>query len=224
MSVCFLAGFDKSNMKWNIYHLVSWLDITESRHTLVEWILTWVDVSCCAQYTCFWHALYLVRMVKPSWVLLSSCVRVPTLNVEVIMTALMESATWTALQKMATAQTLWTQRGKSGRIQQLFKLYEIEITTVRSYFQALYSEVWFGSFVERKTHQTLNILIANPSQMTCSTSASVISGEEQFEDYGESEDVEFTPSSPCPEEDTRTNGFSDLGSSLPSRWIVSWVT
>lgn len=57
------------------------------------------------------------------------------------MTALMESATWTALQKMATAQTLWTQRGKSGRIQQLFKLYEIEITTVRSYFQALYSEV-----------------------------------------------------------------------------------
>lgn len=58
--------------------------------------------------------------------------------------------------------------------------------------------------------------------MTCSTSASVISGEEQFEDYGESEDVEFTPSSPCPEEDTRTNGFSDLGSSLPSRWIY-WV-
>eukprot|EP00066_Takifugu_rubripes_P012647 XP_011601913.1 PREDICTED: rab11 family-interacting protein 4A-like [Takifugu rubripes] len=43
------------------------------------------------------------------------------------------------------------------------------------------------------------------SQMTCSTSASVISGEEQLEDYGESEDVEFTPSSPCPEEDTRPN-------------------
>ncbi|XP_054464282.1 rab11 family-interacting protein 4A isoform X1 [Anoplopoma fimbria] len=49
-----------------------------------------------------------------------------------------------------------------------------------------------------------------------SASASVISGEEQFEDYGEGEDVDFTPSSPCPEEDTRTNGFSDLGSSLPS--------
>lgn len=50
-----------------------------------------------------------------------------------------------------------------------------------------------------------------------SASASVISEEEQFEDYGEGEDVEFTtPSSPCPEEDTRTNGFSDLGSSLPS--------
>uniref|UniRef100_A0A674NLA0 RAB11 family interacting protein 4 (class II) a n=1 Tax=Takifugu rubripes TaxID=31033 RepID=A0A674NLA0_TAKRU len=75
--------------------------------------------------------------------------------------------------------------------------------------------IWgeFSCFVYRKT---LYILIFNPSQMTCSTSASVISGEEQFEDYGESEDVEFTPSSPCPEEDTRTNGFSDLGSSLPS--------
>lgn len=51
---------------------------------------------------------------------------------------------------------------------------------------------------------------------TASTSAPVISGEEQFEDYGEGEDVDFTPSSPCPEEDVRTNGFSDMGSSLPS--------
>ncbi|XP_039979924.1 rab11 family-interacting protein 4A [Xiphias gladius] len=49
-----------------------------------------------------------------------------------------------------------------------------------------------------------------------SASASVISGEEQFEDYGEGEDVEFIPSSPCPEDDNRTSGFSDLGSSLPS--------
>ncbi|XP_008283951.1 rab11 family-interacting protein 4A [Stegastes partitus] len=49
-----------------------------------------------------------------------------------------------------------------------------------------------------------------------SASASVISGEEQFEDYGEGEDVDFTPSSPCPEEDTRTNGFTEMGSSLPS--------
>uniref|UniRef100_A0A4W6FU95 RAB11 family interacting protein 4 (class II) a n=1 Tax=Lates calcarifer TaxID=8187 RepID=A0A4W6FU95_LATCA len=45
----------------------------------------------------------------------------------------------------------------------------------------------------------------NPSHLTCSASASVISGEEQFEDYGEGED-----------DDNRTNGFSDLGSSLPS--------
>ncbi|KAJ3601125.1 hypothetical protein NHX12_032098 [Muraenolepis orangiensis] len=41
-------------------------------------------------------------------------------------------------------------------------------------------------------------------------------GEEQFEDYGEGEDVDLTPSSPCGEDETRTTGFSDLGSSLPS--------
>ncbi|KAM9392265.1 rab11 family-interacting protein 4A [Pholidichthys leucotaenia] len=54
------------------------------------------------------------------------------------------------------------------------------------------------------------------SQQMSPLSAPVITGEEQFEDYGEGEDVDFTPSSPCPEEDSRTNGFSDLGSSLPS--------
>lgn len=44
--------------------------------------------------------------------------------------------------------------------------------------------------------------------------------EEQFEDYGEGEDVDF--SNPCPEDDTRTNGFSGLGSSsLPSRSVVT---
>uniref|UniRef100_A0A671U4I8 RAB11 family interacting protein 4 (class II) a n=1 Tax=Sparus aurata TaxID=8175 RepID=A0A671U4I8_SPAAU len=63
---------------------------------------------------------------------------------------------------------------------------------------------------------TLPFLLYNPSRLIGSAAASVISGEEQFEDYGEGEDVDFTPSSPCPEEDTRTNGFSDLGSSLPS--------
>uniref|UniRef100_A0A8C9SYI5 RAB11 family interacting protein 4 (class II) a n=1 Tax=Scleropages formosus TaxID=113540 RepID=A0A8C9SYI5_SCLFO len=46
--------------------------------------------------------------------------------------------------------------------------------------------------------------------------ASVISAEEQFEDYGESEDVDFTPGSPGPDDETRTNGYSDLGSSVPS--------
>ncbi|KAM9779960.1 rab11 family-interacting protein 4A [Neosynchiropus ocellatus] len=39
-----------------------------------------------------------------------------------------------------------------------------------------------------------------------SATASAVSGEEQFEDYGEGEDVD----------ETRTNGFSDMGSSLPS--------
>ncbi|XP_076852878.1 rab11 family-interacting protein 4A isoform X2 [Brachyhypopomus gauderio] len=53
-------------------------------------------------------------------------------------------------------------------------------------------------------------------QLVPSGAASVISAEEQFEDYGEGEDVDFIPSSPCPDDDTRTNGFSDLGSSLPS--------
>uniref|UniRef100_A0A3B5AC44 Rab11 family-interacting protein 4A-like n=1 Tax=Stegastes partitus TaxID=144197 RepID=A0A3B5AC44_9TELE len=62
----------------------------------------------------------------------------------------------------------------------------------------------------------LYFLLCNPRHLNGSASASVISGEEQFEDYGEGEDVDFTPSSPCPEEDTRTNGFTEMGSSLPS--------
>ncbi|XP_032304126.1 rab11 family-interacting protein 4 isoform X2 [Coturnix japonica] len=40
--------------------------------------------------------------------------------------------------------------------------------------------------------------------------------EEQFEDYGEGDDVDFTPSSPCPDDETRTNAYSDLGSSVSS--------
>lgn len=52
--------------------------------------------------------------------------------------------------------------------------------------------------------------------LVSSAAASVISAEEQFEDYGEGEDVDFIPSSPCADDDIRTNGFSDLGSSLPS--------
>uniref|UniRef100_A0A8C9Z2H1 RAB11 family interacting protein 4 (class II) a n=1 Tax=Sander lucioperca TaxID=283035 RepID=A0A8C9Z2H1_SANLU len=50
----------------------------------------------------------------------------------------------------------------------------------------------------------LYFLLCNPRHLIGSASASVISGEEQFEDYGEGEDVDFTPSSPY------------LGSSLPS--------
>ncbi|KAG7273300.1 hypothetical protein CRUP_008330, partial [Coryphaenoides rupestris] len=57
----------------------------------------------------------------------------------------------------------------------------------------------------------------SPSDMGLEHSPSpvVILGEEQFEDYGEGEDVDLTPSSPC-EDETHTTGFSDLGSSLPS--------
>ncbi|XP_054460647.1 rab11 family-interacting protein 4B isoform X3 [Anoplopoma fimbria] len=40
--------------------------------------------------------------------------------------------------------------------------------------------------------------------------------EEQFEDYGEGEEPDYTPSSPCADDETRTNGYSDLGSSVPS--------
>ncbi|KAM9456921.1 rab11 family-interacting protein 4A [Clarias gariepinus] len=57
---------------------------------------------------------------------------------------------------------------------------------------------------------------SSSGQLVSSAAASVISAEEQFEDYGEGEDVDFIPSSPCADDDTRTNGFSDLGSSLPS--------
>uniref|UniRef100_A0A672PT15 Rab11 family-interacting protein 4A n=1 Tax=Sinocyclocheilus grahami TaxID=75366 RepID=A0A672PT15_SINGR len=60
------------------------------------------------------------------------------------------------------------------------------------------------------------VLLQAVFHMVSSAAASVISVEEQFEDYGEGEDVDFTPSSPIPDDDTRTNGFSDLGSSLPS--------
>ena len=56
----------------------------------------------------------------------------------------------------------------------------------------------------------------NPSVTSdLSTLSSVSLNEEQFEDYGEGEDVEYAPSSP--DDETRTNGHSDLGSSVPSR-------
>ncbi|KAJ8254418.1 hypothetical protein COCON_G00210300 [Conger conger] len=54
------------------------------------------------------------------------------------------------------------------------------------------------------------------SNLSAHSSASLVSNEEQFEDYGEGEDVDFSPSSPCPDEEMRTNGYSDLGSSVPS--------
>ncbi|XP_056136242.1 rab11 family-interacting protein 4B [Lampris incognitus] len=49
-----------------------------------------------------------------------------------------------------------------------------------------------------------------------STRSSASLNEEQFEDYGEGEEPDYTPSSPCPDDETRTNGHSDLGSSVPS--------
>lgn len=56
----------------------------------------------------------------------------------------------------------------------------------------------------------------NPSVTSdLSTLSSVSLGEEQFEDYGEVEDIDLNPSSPCLDDDTRTNLHSDL-SSVPS--------
>uniref|UniRef100_UPI0037E912A4 rab11 family-interacting protein 4B isoform X2 n=1 Tax=Semicossyphus pulcher TaxID=241346 RepID=UPI0037E912A4 len=49
-----------------------------------------------------------------------------------------------------------------------------------------------------------------------STRSSASLNEEQFEDYGEGEEPDYTPSSPCADDETRTNGYSDLGSSVPS--------
>ncbi|MEQ2203503.1 hypothetical protein XENOCAPTIV_031032 [Xenoophorus captivus] len=50
-----------------------------------------------------------------------------------------------------------------------------------------------------------------------STRSSASLNEEQFEDYGEGEEPEYAPSSPSPDDESRTNGCSDLGSSVPSR-------
>ncbi|RXN14220.1 rab11 family-interacting 4 isoform X2 [Labeo rohita] len=49
-----------------------------------------------------------------------------------------------------------------------------------------------------------------------STRSSASLNEEQFEDYGEGEDGDYTPSSPCPDDEIRINGCSDLGSSVSS--------
>ncbi|KAM8771781.1 rab11 family-interacting protein 4B isoform 3-T3 [Acanthopagrus schlegelii] len=49
-----------------------------------------------------------------------------------------------------------------------------------------------------------------------STRSSASLNEEQFEDYGEGEEPDYIPSSPCPDDEIRTNGYSDLGSSVPS--------
>lgn len=69
---------------------------------------------------------------------------------------------------------------------------------------------------------TLRSLVLTPSMTTSDLSthstASLISNEEQFEDYGEGDDVDCAPSSPCPDDETRTNVYSDLGSSVSSRW------
>ncbi|KAM9296445.1 rab11 family-interacting protein 4 isoform 2-T2 [Gastrophryne carolinensis] len=61
--------------------------------------------------------------------------------------------------------------------------------------------------------------LLNPSlslEFSGLSTGSIISNEEQFEDYGEGDDVDYTPSSPCPDDESRTNALSDLGSSVSS--------
>lgn len=145
--------------------------------------------------------MFCVRTARQSWAPPSSCVRGPTQNAARMAkaTAPMGSVTWTAARKTQTAPTPWIQHGKTGQSKQ--------------YLQRQIATLGTNPFLKIS-----NFLYH--SRLIGSASASVISGEEQFEDYGEGEDVDFTPSSPCPEDDTRTNGFSDLGSSLPSRSVV----
>ena len=183
--------------------------------------------------------VYVCRMVRPNWALPLSCVQGPTQNAVcmVRVAVLMGNVTWTAALKTATAPTLWTQHGMMGESQSIWgcpslclcecqeELYFVGICITCSPKEMKSKDpIWVRYFIWLLKKSglfltTLPFLLYNPSRLIGSAAASVISGEEQFEDYGEGEDVDFTPSSPCPEEDTRTNGFSDLGSSLPSRFV-----
>ncbi|KAM9818407.1 rab11 family-interacting protein 4B isoform 1-T1 [Syngnathus typhle] len=66
-------------------------------------------------------------------------------------------------------------------------------------------------FSAEKTSGTSNSVISD-----LSTRSSASLNEEQFEDYGEGEEPDYATSSPCPDDDTRVNGYSDLGSSVSS--------
>ncbi|KAM9857406.1 rab11 family-interacting protein 4B isoform 2-T2 [Aulostomus maculatus] len=72
----------------------------------------------------------------------------------------------------------------------------------------LLSDLFFPA--EKRGQTSLSVT----SDLSTRSSASL--NEEQFEDYGEGEEPDYVPSSPCPDEETRTNGYSDLGSSVPS--------
>lgn len=152
-------------------------------------------------------------MVRLSWALPLSCARGPTQNAVCTVRGPMGCVTWTAALKTPTALTLWTQHGKPGQGQsrQYLRAQWKHMTRVLIMFHDW--SIFFSPY--------LYFMLCPPNHLTVSAFLPAISREEQFEDYGEGEDVDFTPSSPCPEEDTRTNGFSDLGSSLPSRLVAA---
>ncbi|XP_061627546.1 rab11 family-interacting protein 4B isoform X1 [Phyllopteryx taeniolatus] len=66
-------------------------------------------------------------------------------------------------------------------------------------------------FPAEKTSGTSNSVTSD-----LSTRSSASLNEEQFEDYGEGEEPDYAPSSPCLDDETRINGYSDLGSSVSS--------
>ncbi|XP_036004495.1 rab11 family-interacting protein 4A isoform X1 [Fundulus heteroclitus] len=97
------------------------------------------------------------------------------------------------------------------------------ITCTRSYPECSVYDAKRGAQAEcdrdrsvENTHRSDSHETSQDRYVIGSASAPLIPREEQFEDYGEGVDADFSPSSPCPEDDSRTNGFSDLGSSLPS--------
>ncbi|XP_030638291.1 rab11 family-interacting protein 4B isoform X2 [Chanos chanos] len=75
-------------------------------------------------------------------------------------------------------------------------------------------EEGLGLFLPGEKYGQMNMNPSVTSDLSTRSSASL--NEEQFEDYGEGDDVEFTPSSPCLDDEARTNGYSDLGSSVSS--------
>ncbi|XP_047214154.1 rab11 family-interacting protein 4A-like isoform X2 [Girardinichthys multiradiatus] len=84
------------------------------------------------------------------------------------------------------------------------------ITCTQSYPECRVYDARHGAEAECDMDSSVENALSSDSQETSQDR------EEQFEDYGEGVDVDFSPSSPCPEDDSRTNGFSDLSSSLPS--------
>ncbi|KAM4717687.1 rab11 family-interacting protein 4A isoform 2-T2 [Anableps anableps] len=84
------------------------------------------------------------------------------------------------------------------------------ITCTRSYPECSVYNVRHGAEAECDMDSIVENTHSSDSQETSQDR------EEQFEDYGEGVDVDFSPSSPCPEDDSRTNGFSNLETSLPS--------
>nr|XP_061791814.1 rab11 family-interacting protein 4B-like [Nerophis lumbriciformis] len=66
-------------------------------------------------------------------------------------------------------------------------------------------------FPAEKTSCTSNSVISD-----LSTRSSASLNEEQFEDYGVGEEPDYASSSPCLDDETRINGYSDLGSSVSS--------